>query len=518
MPDIIITTANARYTHTALGIRCLMANMKELAEITSIYEFTINQRPIDIVEKLVSKQPKIIGFSVYIWNIEILTHVAKLIRQVQPDIIIILGGPEVSFKEDLPGICEDADYIIAGEGEVSFYETCYDLLNKNYLREDRFIQSKLPDLKNLELPYELYNDEDIKNRVIYVEASRGCPYGCEFCLSCLAPSVRKFPDDLFFKSLEMLWHKGVRKFKFIDRALNIGTISPHILKFFLDRVEPGLFLHFEFVPDKGLSKELFELIKAFPPGSVQFEAGVQSFNSEVSNRIGRKQDNDKVEKNLRELLSYTGVHLHADLVAGLPGESVEDFAKSFDRLFSIECHEIQVGILKRLRGAPISRHSEKWGMVYRTTAPYDILKNDLIDFKTMQRIKRFARYYDLIQNSGNFVSCSRLLYKADTPFNSFMKFSDWLFNETDQTASFALNRLAKLLFEYLTKHSGLDKIETGNMLYNDLSRRASKNIPSFLRQYIGNKPANLSLPQGNSNSSKDASKKLPQRQQRHTVE
>jgi len=179
------------------------------------------------------------------------------------------------------------------------------------------------------------------------------------------------------------------------------------------------------------------------------EAGVQTFNENVANTIGRKQNTKRVEENLKQLLNDTGAHIHSDLVVGLPGEDINSFAQSFDRLLKIGTHEIQVGILKRLRGAPIKKHSEEWQMVYRSVAPYDILKNKLIDFDSMQRLKRFSRYFDLVFNSSNFSLTSTHILSGDSAFWEFIKFSDWLFKKTNQTSSIALNRLAELIFEYL---------------------------------------------------------------------
>jgi radical SAM superfamily enzyme YgiQ (UPF0313 family) len=249
--------------------------------------------------------------------------------------------------------------------------------------------------------------------------------------------------------LHRLLDRGCRQFKFVDRTFNLNLAAARaILQFFLDHRPAGLFLHFEIIPDR-LPDALRDLIRQFPPGALQFEVGIQTFNEEVAARISRRQDNATAEENLRWLRAATGVHIHSDLIIGLPGETVESFAAGFDRLVALHPHEIQVGILKRLRGAPIKRHDEEWLMVYGATPPYEILQNKLIDFATMQRLRRFARYWDLIANSGRFTDAAPLLWKSASPFWSFLKFSDWLYAETGQTHEIALARLTELLARYL---------------------------------------------------------------------
>ncbi len=249
--------------------------------------------------------------------------------------------------------------------------------------------------------------------------------------------------------MQRLLDRGCCQFKFVDRTFNLDLkASAAILQFFLDRYQPGLFLHFEMSPDR-LPESLRVLIQEFPPASLQFEVGIQTFNEEVARRTSRRQNNAKAEENLRWLRAHTGVHIHADLIVGLPGESLDSFAAGFDRLVALQPHEIQVGILKRLRGAPIARHTAEWQMIYDSQPPYEILQNRDLDFATMQRLRRFARYWDLIANSGRFFENAPLIWKNSSPFREFLAFSDWLYTETRSTHGIALPRLARLLEKYL---------------------------------------------------------------------
>jgi hypothetical protein len=241
------------------------------------------------------------------------------------------------------------------------------------------------------------------------------------------------------------------------------------------------------VPDR-LPESLREVIAKFPPGALQFEVGIQTFNEHVGALIKRRQNYARLEDNFRFLRSQTGVHIHADLIVGLPGESVESFATGFDRLIALRPQEIQVGILKRLRGTPISRHDAEWQMIYSAKAPYEILQNKLIGFAEMQRLRRFAKYWDLIGNSGNFVETTPLIWDGNgdspSPFTAFIQLSDWLYAQVGRTDSIALARLMELLFRYLTSERKLDEKRVAETLWRDYQRGGRKDKPSFLAEYL----------------------------------
>ncbi len=348
----------------------------------------------------------------------------------------------------------------------------------------RLIAAELPQFNQLRLPYDLYTDTDIKQRVVYVEASRGCPFTCEFCLSALDIPVRQAALEEFLKAMQSLFDRGLRLFKFVDRTFNLNLrVSQAILEFFLDRYVPGLFLHFEMIPDR-FPDQLRELVKKFPAGSLQFEVGIQTFNDDVADYISRKQDNAAVERNLGFLHSETGIHVHADLIVGLPGESLESFGGGFDKLIAMQPEEIQVGILKRLRGTPIIRHDVDWHMVYSRSAPYEVLQTKLMSFSELQRMKRFARYWDLVANSGNFLMTTPLLWSDRSPFAAFLAFSDWLFDASNRTAGISLTRLAELVFVYLTEHLQRDKQQVATALWTDYQRGGRTDRPLFLREFI----------------------------------
>ena len=510
MPDIVLTTLNAKFIHAAFGLRYLLANLGDLAPRACLAEFDINQRPLDIAEALLARAPRILGFGIYIWNVAETTEVIAAIKRVRPDVTIILGGPEVSYETGEQAIVGLADFVITGEADLAFAEVCRGILAGN-LPPKKIIPAALPDFSQLVLPYDLYTEADIAHRVIYVEASRGCPFSCEFCLSSLDIPVRQAPLDELLAALQRLLDRGVTQFKFVDRTFNLNLpTSRALLEFFLARHRPGLFLHFEMIPDR-LPEPLREIIARFPPGALQFEVGIQSFNDEVCRLISRRQDVAKLADNFHFLRQRTGVHIHADLIAGLPGESVESFAAGFDRLVRLGPQEIQVGILKRLRGTPIIRHDAEWQMRYKPHPPYDVLQTRLIDFATMQRLRRFAKYWDLVANSGNFVETTPLLWSEPdaqpaSPFAAFLAFSDWLHVRVGRTDGIALPRLAEFLFAHLTVSRGFSTGKVAEALLGDWHQAGRRDPPEFLRAHL---PANAAA------QTRSARPVAPHRQSRH---
>lgn len=440
---IILTTLNAKYIHASLGLRYLYANLEELQSQAEVREYTINTRPIDIAEKLLQASPKIIGFGIYIWNCRETLAVISQIKAVSPNTTIVVGGPEVSYESDKQELCQLADYVITGAADKSFYQLCKSILS-NRPPIEKVLKSKPLQLVDLNLPYDLYSEEDLKQRIMYIEASRGCPFKCEFCLSALDKTSYPFELERFLTAMDKLYQRGARHFKFVDRTFNLKIKTTlQILDFFLERMNDDLFLHFEVIPDH-LPEKLKEKLTLFPPGTLQFEVGIQTFNQEVQSLISRKQNNQKSKENLLWLRENTNAHIHADLIFGLPGETLNTFSDSFDQLYQCKPHEIQMGILKRLRGSPIIRHTQAFDLRFDPLPPYSILSTSTVDFFTMQRVNRFARYWDMIANSGRFTNSLPYLL-GTSPFERFLLLTDWLFENTGQTHKINLKRLYELV-------------------------------------------------------------------------
>ena len=500
-PRIVLATLNAKYIHASLGLRCMLANMDKhgrpgLRRQTLLREYVIAQKPVHIAEDLLALNPEVIGLGVYIWNAVPTLQLLRLLKALRPDIKLVLGGPEVSHELDQQELTRLADHVITGWGDVSFPKLCRALLD-GPAPLMKVIVGEQPPLDELALPYAEYSDPDLAQRLLYVEASRGCPFKCEFCLSALDKTAWAFELDRFMDELAQLHARGARHFKFVDRTFNLRLEhSMRILQFFLDHMRTpegtlpehsDLFVHFEVVPDN-LPDRLKALIAQFPAGSLQFEVGIQSFNPEVQQRISRQQDNDKTADNLRWLVSQSRAHVHADLIFGLPGETLDSFAQGFDRLVGLGPHEIQLGILKRLRGAPIARHTQAFAMVFDPEPPYSILQNSTVSFVTVQHMQRLARYWDLVANSGRFAQSLQLLLAGPSAFAAFMQWTVWLWQTTGKTHEFAHEKLVDLLFEHLTAVRGLDAEVVRQALWLDYLASGARAKPRCLAALLESPP------------------------------
>ncbi len=478
--DIVLATFNAGYIHASFGLRYLYANLGDLRPRTVLVELDAAMAPLDAVDALLAHEPRIIGLGVYIWNATLTLAVVELLKALRPDVAIVLGGPEVSHEIDAQPLCALADVVVVGEADVAFAQVCTRLLAGEPV--DHVVRAGLPDLPTLQLPYDLYTDTDLAQRVVYVEASRGCPFLCAFCLSALDKGVRRFDEDAFLASLGALHDRGLRNFKFVDRTFNLSIAScKRILGFFLERLDPTLFVHFELIPDR-LPTELKALIAAFPPGALQFEIGIQTFDAEVAARIDRRHDPAQIEANLSWLRTHTGVHLHADLIVGLPGETVDQFGAGFDRLFGLGPQEIQVGVLKRLRGAPIARHTAPWGMIYSPRPPYEVLQTGAVPFAELQAMKRFARFWGLLANSGHYRHTLPLLLEGGSAFARFHALSEALGAHFGRAHGIASTRLVEAVYAYGVA-SGIAPDTLGRALITDLVNTGRLPIPDLLRPF-----------------------------------
>jgi len=484
MTDIILSTLNARYIHASFGLRYLLANMGELRSRSRILEFNISNDPQDVARTILAESPRIVGLGIYIWNRVALLEVAGILKKLDPELVIVLGGPEMCELAQQP-IVDDVNHIIIGEGDLRFAALCRQILEGDDVQE-KVITAGSPELDRLILPYDLYSEEDIDHRIIYVESSRGCPYQCEYCYSGGGRAVRYFDLAVVLPEFEKLLGRGVRHFKFVDRSFNLRIDRCiEILQFFLANYQPGLRLHFELVPDR-LPERFRAVIQLFPAGALHFEVGIQSYNDEVTARIRRRMDAARTDDNIRFLVEDCGADIHVDLIAGLPGESLASFAAGFDRLVALRPDEIQLGILKQLPGTAILRHTMAWGMNYNLEPPYDIIENSLIDAAAMVRIKRFARYWELLYNRGNFEQSVQLLWEdSGAAFDCFMLWSDWLYNAVGRTHAIPLMKLCEYLFRYLTEELHLDAARTAKLLWQDYSRNGKRPYPPpCLRPHI----------------------------------
>ncbi len=484
MPAIVLTTINARYSHSALALRCLLANLGDLQARTVLLEFELSRPPVEIAERILAEEPAIVGLGVYIWNVTAIVELAALLKRLQPGLILIAGGPEISHETEEQPLTAIVDYVITGEADLAFHALAEAILN-GHPPSGKIIHAPPPDPASLALPYAFYTDEDIARRVIYVEASRGCPFTCEFCLSSLDHRLVTFPLDRLLPAFATLLERGVREFKFLDRTFNTSpAFCLPLLRFFLERYRPGLFLHVEMVPDR-VPDEVIDLLKQFPEGALQIEIGIQTFNEEVAARIKRRRPGHRVEDTIRRLRRETGAHLHTDLIVGLPGEDLASFAAGFDRLLALDPQEIQVNLLKRLRGTPIIRHAGEWGMIFSPAPPYEILRTNDIVFPVMQQLRRFARYWNLFGNSRRFTRSLPLLWSdGASPFQRLWTFFGRIHSEYGQTHKLALEFLAECLWRELTEFGRTASLTAAIAIATDYGEDGRRDPPLFLRPHL----------------------------------
>ena len=502
--DIILSTINAKWIHPSLGLRLLKANLGPAEERCKIVEFALRQPLEEKVNAIMAARPFILGLSVAIWNhtasTELLEELKKQwknraafeaeisgnrdIKSMRP--YIVLGGPEVSYLPPNAAIFRYADFIVRGEGEHAFRQICEQILSGCESPYHNYPVHQV-DIHTIKTAYHLYSTEDLCRKLIYVESSRGCPFNCGFCLSAIKTEVpglekagspntqthnqvRFFPVDQFLAEMGVLISRGARTFKFLDRTFNLDIKRAlKILEFFLDKIDeqknilPVPFVvHFEMIPSC-FPRELRECLYRFPPGTLRLEIGIQTLNAEVSAIVCRPCNPEKELAALRFLREKTNAIIHADLIAGLPGEDLVSFGTGFDRLWNAlsprageteqgctagqELHaesgaahprsEIQLGILKLLPGAPIARLSENFGMRYNLSPPYEIMETAALGAHDLDRIKNFARFWELIVNRG-LVNNTAL----ETPvFEKFMALSDSLFTHFGRNWGIAKNEL-----------------------------------------------------------------------------
>ncbi len=457
--NVVLMTINAKYHHASLGLRYLRANMGDLRGQTHIKEFVLDSHPMDIVEQLLAAKPSIVGMGVYIWNTDHTLAVLSLLKTIAPEIVVVLGGPEVSYEVEGQALTALADYVITGWGDVSFAALVRDLL-QGQPPSAKIIKGVQPPLDSIVMPYSEFNANDIAQRTIYVEASRGCPFKCEFCLSALDATAWPFALDAFLAQMEQLYNKGLRQFKFVDRTFNLKPeTGVSILQFFWQKLQANpddlVFVHFEVIPDH-LPDSLKEMIAKFPPLTLQFELGLQTLNPVVQKNISRRTNLEKAKNNIRWLVEHSAAHLHVDLIAGLPGEDMLSFAAGFNELWSWQPHEIQLGILKRLKGTPIIARSAAFDIRYQAQAPYQVLSTNTWTFSEMQWFRRFARFWDVIANSGRFKrSLPFIMAVRATPFASFAALVDYLYGQLNSTYKIAFDKLIVHICHWLAAEGKL---------------------------------------------------------------
>ncbi|MFC7440773.1 B12-binding domain-containing radical SAM protein [Laceyella putida] len=437
---IVLSTLNAKYIHTSLALRYLKAYSEREFAI-EIAEYTIKDPAMNIVSDLYNRQPDVVGFSCYIWNIEETITVIDMLKKVKPDVKIVLGGPEVSYDTDfwmkrLPQV----DYIVIGEGEETFHHLLTELRGEQKFHfvmglayrkgEEVLINPPRPklDLNMIPSPHRFPEDlAQLPNRVVYFETSRGCPFSCQFCLSSIEVGVRYFDMDRTKQDLLYLINHGAKLIKFVDRTFNIKRdYALEIFQFLIDNHQ-GCVFQFEITADIMRPEVVDFLAEHAPPGIFRFEIGVQSTNDLTNLAVKRRQNFTKLARTVTKVKESGKIAQHLDLIAGLPLEDYETFKKTFNDVFALGPEELQLGFLKMLRGTGMRLEAEKYNYVFMERAPYEILGNDILPFSDIVRIKRVEDVLEKYWNAHRMDHTLQYLIEHEfaSPFDFFQEFGDF---------------------------------------------------------------------------------------------
>ncbi len=422
--SIGLITLNAKFIHSSLSLRYLRnASRNAGYQNVWIQEFVINQPVWKIAAEIQKLKPEVLGVGIYIWNRSQSLELIERLQKQMPHLKIALGGPEVSFKKDnsLPFP------VISGEGEKKWLEflelTGQERTpSEEVLTRWRTYGTDLPEL----IPAYLQEDfPHLKNRIVYFETSRGCPYLCSFCLSALDKTVRYFDEKIIQSQIKELVTAGIQKIKFVDRTFNLKPGRMKKLMQWLTQFKGNEF-HFEVVGDI-LTSEVLGFLKTVPPGMFQFEIGIQTTTESVQKTIQRKQNNEKLFETIKQLVDQDRIHFHCDLIFGLPGETLEDIRQSFSRVMTLRPHELQLGFLKFLPGAPINNLIEKEHYRYQSTPPYELISHRNLSAEEVLYLKQFEDIFNRYYNSKRFrFSIHYLLGKMGpvTLFNRLLEHHD----------------------------------------------------------------------------------------------
>lgn len=492
---ILLTAINSKFIHSNLAVRYLKAFTKDLPYESKIREFSINDREERILKEIIEEKADVVAFSTYIWNVEIVLRVANLIKLVSPQTEILYGGPEVSY--DSKDFMEKniGEYLIEGEGEKTYRDfveyklglrELSDIKGLYYRKNDEIIFNgtrPLMDMDEIVFPYE--EDEDLNNKIVYYEGSRGCPFRCKYCLSSTTHGVRFHSIERTLEELNFFIKKGVKLVKFVDRTFNCNHKYSMAIWDFLIKADTNTKFHFEISADI-LKEEEIELLKKAPKGRFQFEVGVQTTNDDVLKNINRFVNFSDIKEKVEELLSINNINQHLDLIAGLPGEDYKSFVKSFNDVHSIKPEEIQLGFLKLLKGSDMRRDAHLYNMKYSPYPPYEILSTDKISYDEIQILKRVEAVVDKYYNSQKFNTILEFFYdKFETPYEFFYELGNYFEQKGYFNKNIGNTEYYKVFLDFnMEILKGEEDYLVDIIRYDYLSFNKKRGIPEFLRSHI----------------------------------
>ncbi|ERI90130.1 radical SAM domain protein [Clostridiales bacterium oral taxon 876 str. F0540] len=488
---VVLAAVNSKFIHTNLALRYLKEYTRDLNYDCKVMEFSINDRLERIVEEIISEKPALVAFSCYIWNMYFVEQLTALIRLIDSNIKILYGGPEVSYDSIETMENSSADYIIEGEGEETYREFIKNIIEDHnlsgvrglYYRDYNLIKyggrRELMDLNKLAFPYT--DVDDLENKIVYYESSRGCPFNCKYCLSSTVHGVRFLDIDRVKNDLKFFIDKKVRLVKFVDRTFNCNSKFAIEVWKYLIGFDTETAFHFEISADI-LKDEQLELLKSAPKGRFQFEIGVQTTNNQVLRNINRYVAFEQIKKQVVKLKDFGNIKQHLDLIAGLPGENLESFKKSFNDLYSIEPNEIQLGFLKVLKGTDMKAEAEEWGIIHSPYTPYEVLKTNDISYEELILLKRVEEMVDKYYNSNKFSNILKyFVNKFNTPFDFYLSLGMFFHDKGYFKRNITSVDYYKVFIEFLeeTMEENSDTIRE-IIKFDYLSFNRKKWLPDFL--------------------------------------
>lgn len=492
---ILLTALNSKFVHSNLAVRYLKAFTKDMNYECKIREFSINDREEKILEEIIMERPNVVAFSTYIWNIEMIKRISNLIKLVDGSIEILYGGPEVSY--DSQNILKElnGEYIIEGEGEKTYREFVEYKLGERDIQSIRGLYYKLngdilsngkrPLMNMNEIVFPYDENENLDNKIVYYEASRGCPFNCKYCLSSTIHGVRFLDVERVKKELKYFIDKEVRLVKFVDRTFNCNHKFTMAIWDFLINQDTKTQFHFEISADILKDAEL-ELLRRAPKDRFQFEVGVQTTNDEVLNRINRFVNFSDIKEKVDELIEIRNIKQHLDLIAGLPGEDYDSFKKSFNDVYSISPEEIQLGFLKLLRGSSMREEAEEYGMKYSPYPPYEILKTNSISYDELLKLKKVEEMVDKYYNSQKFSNIIKyFVNKFETPFDFYYELGKYFEKKGYFNRNIGNSEYYRVFLDFNMEILKEDNFILKEVLrYDYLSFNKRRGIPDFIGKNI----------------------------------
>ena len=497
MKKVILAALNAKYIHSNLALRYLsrFQNNNQKHHVETM-EFTINQRLDFIAEELFRKQPDVVLFSCYIWNVEMLRQLCPILKKIMPDCVIGFGGPEVSYESETflrenPAV----DFVMRGEGELVFTKylehldagnpaTLGEIESLTYRQGDEIFstpQMHPMDLALLPFPYE-DDFSDVQNQIIYYESSRGCPYHCGYCLSSVENGVRFVPLDKVLPDLQKFLDKNAPQVKFIDRTFNCKKSHAMAIWKYLHEHDNGVTnFHFEITADL-IDQETIDFLKTVRKGLFQFEIGVQSTNPQTIRAINRNVDFAALSEIVQQIKDGGNIHQHLDLIAGLPYEDYDSFGCSFNDVYALHPEQLQLGFLKVLKGSMLHQKQKEFEIVYHDTAPYEVLTTHELPYADTLRLKYVEEMVETYYNSGRFLNTLAYLVPLyESPFAFFEALSQFWVGENYHYLGLSKMGLFDVLWRFVEQNPKVDKRKLQwEMKFDIALHEKPKKLPAWL--------------------------------------